>query len=255
MLEGVTSALNVDACLSAERLAAWTSAESEQHFKLPAAARETIALVELNGLITSAMTSTGAALIQRGCRSLGDLALRAISSSAASPTPPRVGDLVRALVEAVPAYSDSAPNGVHLLKKAQLVTCHLYELIAARDARFAFVDIDRLTVFADNVLPAMLRAAQCVRLAPELAARIDAGDELAIDSDEEVAVRATAVAACEAVIAACADISTRESSPVEAPAASMVTTRELDLLLWGVMGKAEGHRDAPRHMTKGTWKY
>ena len=92
------------------------------------------------------------------------------------------------------------------------------------------------------LLPPRL-AAGCVRLAPALAARIDAGDEIVVDSEEEVALRATAVGACEAVLAACADLP------------DPVTTRELDLLLWGVMGKAEGHRQAPRHMTRGTWKY
>ena len=147
----------------------------------------------------------------------------------------------------MPAFADSsARHGVHLLKRAQLVTVHLHERLSSRDARFAFGDLDRLTVFADNVLPAMLCSAGCVRLAPALAARVDAGDPLPVDSDEEVALRAVSVAACEAIVSACAQ---------HQPNAAPLTTRELDLLLWGVLGKGAQHRNVPRHMTRGTWKY
>jgi hypothetical protein len=51
--------------------------------------------------------------------------------------------------------------------------------IAANDLALAgvasFADIDRLTVFADNLVPHVLRIDGVLRYDPELAARVDAG--------------------------------------------------------------------------------
>ena len=77
--------------------------------------------------------------------------------------------------------------------------------IAANDLVLAgvadFADVDTLTVFADNLLPHVLRAAGVLAYAPELAERIDAGEELAHGSREEVELRACAVHACERLAA------------------------------------------------------
>ena len=62
-----------------------------------------------------------------------------------------------------------------------------------------FHDLDRLTVFADNLLPHVLRLDGVLHYVSELAARIDAGEPLAPGSAEEVEIRACAVHACEAL--------------------------------------------------------
>ncbi|MEJ7891420.1 MAG: queuosine salvage family protein [Solirubrobacteraceae bacterium] len=82
---------------------------------------------------------------------------------------------------------------------------HKRAQIAANDLVLAgvadFDDVDRLTVFADNMLPHVLRADGVLEYAPELAARIDADEELQHGSPEEVELRACAVHACEGLAA------------------------------------------------------
>ena len=63
-----------------------------------------------------------------------------------------------------------------------------------------FDDLDRLTVFADNLVPHVLRMDGVLRYDPELAARIDAG-ELLEPGAEELEIRACAVHACELLAA------------------------------------------------------
>src|SRR5918997_1864755 len=76
-------------------------------------------------------------------------------------------------------------------KRAQIVP---YDLSLAGVADFH--DLDRLTIFADNLVPHVLRVEGVLRYDPALAARIDAG-ELLPPGDEEREVRACAVHACE----------------------------------------------------------
>jgi hypothetical protein len=82
-------------------------------------------------------------------------------------------------------------------KRAQITA---NDLVLAGVADFA--DADRLTVFADDRLPHVLRADGVLEYAPDLAARIDAGAPLAHGSAEEVELRACAVHACERLAAA-----------------------------------------------------
>ena len=74
--------------------------------------------------------------------------------------------------------------------------------IAANDLALAgvadFADLDRLTIFADNLVPHVLRVDGVLRYDPALAARIDAG-ELLPPGEEEREIRACAVHACELI--------------------------------------------------------
>jgi hypothetical protein len=73
--------------------------------------------------------------------------------------------------------------------------------IAANDLALAgvasFADIDRLTVFADNLVPHVLRIDGVLRYDPELAARVDAGCCYTPAARWEREIRACAVHACE----------------------------------------------------------
>ena len=93
-----------------------------------------------------------------------------------------------------------------------------------------------LTAFADNVLPAVLRKEGVLRLSPSLEASIDTG--IPVAQEDEVALRACAVTAIEAMAA---------HLGMSAP--------DLDYYLWGVLGKAEGYRNYPRHSAKTTVFY
>jgi hypothetical protein len=107
--------------------------------------------------------------------------------------------------------------------------------IAANDLQLAgiadFGDIDRLTIFADNLVPHVLRVDDVLRYDNELAARIDSG-ELLPPGPEEREIRACAVHACE-LIAAELD----------------VPPRILDVWLWN-RGQGERYKSRPRHRTR-----
>jgi hypothetical protein len=77
-------------------------------------------------------------------------------------------------------------------KRAQITA---NDLVLAGVAEFA--DVDRLTVFADNLLPHVLRLDGVLVYEPELASTVDAGVEIPARSDMEREVRACAVHACE----------------------------------------------------------
>ena len=94
-----------------------------------------------------------------------------------------------------------------------------------------FHDLDRLTIFADNLVPHVLRVDGVLAYEPELAARIDAG-ELLPPGDEEREIRGCAVHACEL-------LSERLGIP----------PRLIDVALW-TKGQAPRYKAVPRHRTR-----
>ena len=94
-----------------------------------------------------------------------------------------------------------------------------------------FADLDRLTIFADNLVPHVLRVDGVLHYDPALAARIDAG-ELLPPGEEEREIRGCAVHACEL-------LSERLGMPA----------RLLDTALWN-RGQAPRYKSVPRHRTR-----
>ena len=109
-------------------------------------------------------------------------------------------------------------------KRAQIVP---NDLALAGVAEFA--DLDRLTIFADNLVPHVLRVDGVLRYDSRLAARMDAG-ELLPQGEEEREIRACALHACELIAA-------RLGTP----------PRLLDTWLWSRGRRVQGD---PRHRTR-----
>ena len=111
--------------------------------------------------------------------------------------------------------------------------------IAANDLQLAgiaeFADIDRLTIFADNLVPHVLRVDGVLRYDPALAKRIDHEELLEPGSREEVEIRACAVHACE-------QLAQRTGIPA----------RLLDVRLWN-RGQAPEYKAIPRHRTRSVY--
>jgi hypothetical protein len=108
-------------------------------------------------------------------------------------------------------------------KRAQIVAADL-----ALAGVASFTDLDRLTIFADNLVPHVLRCDGILVYDESLAARIDAG-ELLPPGGPEREIRACAVHACEL-------ISARTGIP----------PRVLDHRLWN-RGQAPEYKARPRH--------
>jgi hypothetical protein len=129
--------------------------------------------------------------------------------------------LASMLAAGMPFYDDTG-----FWKRAQIVP---NDLALAGVARFD--DLNRLSIFADNVVPHVLRVDGVLHYDPSLAARIDAG-ELISPGREEREIRGCAVHACEL-------LSERIGMP----------PRLIDTALW-TRGQAPKYKAVPRHRTR-----
>jgi hypothetical protein len=114
-------------------------------------------------------------------------------------------------------------------KRAQIVPSDLALAGAA-----SFDDLDELTIFADNLVPHVLRVDGVLRYDPELAALIDSG-ELLPQGQAEQEIRACALHACE-----------------QLAARTGIPPRELDMGLWN-RGQAPEYKALPRHRTRSVY--
>jgi hypothetical protein len=131
--------------------------------------------------------------------------------------------------EAFADVSSYAGRPVPFYKRAQ---------IAAADLNRAGVaglrEEDRLTAFADNLVPHVLRLDGVLRLDPSLEARIEAGELLVHGSPEEVELRACAVHAIELLAAV-----------------SPLSPAQIDAALWN-RGSAAHYKSVPRPRSRNT---
>ena len=132
-----------------------------------------------------------------------------------------------------PTWRDISPyegGPVPFYKRAQIAAADLHLSGVARAE-----DIDRLTLFADNLVPHVLRLDGILRLDPRLIARVDAEQLIEHDSPEEVELRACAVHAVELIVAARPDLS----------------AQRVDQLLWTRGGGAR-YKAVPRPRARCT---
>lgn len=122
-------------------------------------------------------------------------------------------------------------RAVPFLKRAQIAAADLHH---AGVADFA-ADLHRLTLFADNLVPHVLRLDGILRFDPALAKRIEAGELIDHDSPEEVEMRAAAVHAVELICQARPDL----------------TAQQVDHLLWTRGGGAR-YKAVPRPRARCT---
>jgi Potential Queuosine, Q, salvage protein family len=130
------------------------------------------------------------------------------------------------------AFADSSTYGgreVPFYKRAQITAADLNRAGVA-DLR----DEERLTAFADNLVPHVLRVDGVLGLDSSLEETIEAGTLLIQGSSEEVELRACAVHAIELLAAA------SELSPAE-----------IDAVLWN-RGRAERYKSIPRPRSRNT---
>lgn len=120
---------------------------------------------------------------------------------------------------------------VPFYKRAQLAAADLHRAGVA-DLPGVF----RLTAFADNLVPHVLRVDGLLQLDPDLTARIEAEELLAHGSPEEVELRAAAVHAIELLSTATAGV---------------LSPAEIDSALWN-RGRAQRYKSLPRPRSRNT---
>jgi hypothetical protein len=133
-----------------------------------------------------------------------------------------------------PSFADVARYGdltVPFLKRAQIAAADL-----DRAGVTTFGDLDRLTMFPDNLVPHVLRLDGVLHFAPRLVARIDRGELIEHGAAEEVEIRACALHAVELIVAA---------------RAATATAAEVDQHLWQ-RGQQPFYKAFPRHRSRCT---
>jgi putative queuosine salvage protein len=120
---------------------------------------------------------------------------------------------------------------VPFLKRAQIAAADLQRAGVA-----SWRDTARLTMFADNLVPHVLRLDGLLWFDPALVERIDRGELIEHGSPEEVEIRACAVHAVELMVAA---------------RAGAVTAADLDQFLWH-RGQEPAYKACPRHRSRCT---
>eukprot|EP01001_Neometanema_parovale_P007895 NODE_4180_length_1104_cov_28.176351_g3982_i0.p1 GENE.NODE_4180_length_1104_cov_28.176351_g3982_i0~~NODE_4180_length_1104_cov_28.176351_g3982_i0.p1 ORF type:complete len:320 (-),score=48.11 NODE_4180_length_1104_cov_28.176351_g3982_i0:39-998(-) len=123
---------------------------------------------------------------------------------------------------------------VYFLKKAQVLTYNLSTVLGP-----VLTDVQRLTIFVDNVIPFVLWQDGILNLKDEIAARITAHQPFAYGEEAEVELRACALTACERICEA---------------SGGALTAADLDFYLWS-RGKDKNLRPLPRHCVKDTFLY
>jgi hypothetical protein len=126
---------------------------------------------------------------------------------------------------------------VPFLKRAQLTAADLALAFNGEGLGY-FDDLDQLTIFADNLVPHVLRLDEVLLYDESLAQRIDAEELIPAGSNEEIEIRACALHAVELI---------KEALPA---GGKDVTSMQLDYLLWNRGQQSNYKRAKPRHRTR-----
>lgn len=215
--------------LTGERLRASTT---ESMAELLGQDLANVEVARLMGLFARAWRDLGNWLLERH-EDRFEHAVRAANHSAER--------LVRNLSE-MPLYRDVARYqdlDVPLYKRAQITAADL-NLAFGNQGFGHFDDLDRLTLFADNLVPHVLRCEGVLVYARSLAKTIDSEALVEAGSEVEVEIRAVAVEAVERLVEALGQ------------AGRTTTAHALDGLLWN-SGQAPAIKARPRHRARSTY--
>lgn len=191
-----------------------------------------------------ASNTVAAELMERFATALNDLGrfLRERHDGRfAGPVEQAAGSAERLVAELamMPFYRDVRELDGHevaFYKRAQLTAADLALALPGSELGH-FDDLDHLTIFADNLVPHVLRLDGLLRYDPELVARIDREELIPEGSREEIEIRAVALHAVEL-------LATEMRSLGQA-----TTPMRLDYLFWN-RGQTPPFKARPRHRTR-----
>lgn len=217
---------------SADELCAVTAMECAEVFGQPGAGPA----FELMGLFAVALNDLGVRLVDR----YGGDPLALIDDAG------RSAERLVGILDGVGFFHDVGryrlPDGTALAvpfyKRAQLCSATLSLAFDGHGAG-AFDDLDRLTMFADNLVPHVLWCDGALTLDPQLERRIAAGEVLPAGGPEEVELRAVAVDTVEQLVARL------RAEGVETSAMAVDTT------LWS-RGQGRAYKARPRPRIRTT---
>ena len=150
----------------------------------------------------------------------------------------RSENLVECLVQMTLYQDRMAYRGhrVPFYKRAQITCADLAMAFEGRGPG-RFDDLDQLTLFADNLVPHVLRMEGVLVYSPGLLSRIEAGELIEAGSEEEVEIRAVALHAVESI-----------SHAMKGEEGALLPY-QIDQRLWEY-GQSRDIKSSPRHRTR-----
>lgn len=212
--------------LSAAALAAITMEDCCQVFKQGAIS---VPVRELMDLFATALRDLGRYVLERF-----DGSFTAVVDAAGGSA-----EKLAELLSEMPFYRDVEKYGdlqVPFYKRAQIASADLHIAFDGKGPG-KFHDLDRLTIFADNLVPHVLRVDGVLSYDQGLLERIEREELIPIGSPEEVEIRACAVHAVELIV----EEWHRHGE--------QVTAMGIDNLLWH-RGQDPYYKSRPRHRTR-----
>jgi len=186
-------------------------------------------IAELMLLFSRALSDLGSYLSYRSHGSFTELVAAADHSAV------RLVDILRVM----PLFFDEARYrgmNVPFYKRAQITASDL-NLAFDGKGPGKFHDLNRLTIFADNMVPHVLRVDGILSYNKDLVARIGQEELIPAGSEEEIEIRACAVHAVELIVEAIT------------ATGDQVTAQQLDNALWN-RGQNPEYKAIPRHRTR-----
>ena len=150
-----------------------------------------------------------------------------------------VAGLLERLVEDFPRYKDESDYHGHRVQLYKLAQLALWGLHATR-VRLGLEgirDLDRMSAFADYIVPVALRVMGIFEYEPSLERRINEGVEIPRDSDEEIEIRAQTLYATALLT---------DAVNAHRPAHLQLVIPQVDYRLW----KAYHASHHPHHLTR-----
>jgi hypothetical protein len=144
------------------------------------------------------------------------------------------------LVRDFPRFDDTAEYGGRTVRFWKLAQLSVWILQASQPGGAGFADLDRLTAFADYIVPAALRVLGITRYSDELEAAIRAGRPLEAGSPWEVEIRAHTIYACDEL--------TRRINDLRPPELRVIVP-QVDARLWVPVHRTH----YPHHLTQTTY--
>jgi hypothetical protein len=145
-------------------------------------------------------------------------------------------------LDRMPFFHDVATHhgaSIPIYKRAQITAYDLAQAFRGHELG-RFDDLDRLTMFADNLVPHVLRVDGVLRFAPELIERIERVDDITAGSPPEVEIRAVGLHAVELL----QHVQNRSGEPM--------TSGEIDSVLWN-RGAGARYKAIPRHRARSVY--
>jgi len=187
-------------------------------------------VIELMGLFSKALNDLGNFILERYNGSFASMVEDAGSSSKR---------LVEILVR-MPFFNDRVQYkgfDVHFYKRAQITPADLAIAFEGKGLG-KFDDLSELTIFADNLVPHVLRIDRVLVYDESLASRIDSGELIVSGSQEEIEMRASAVHTGELLVKEFREMGHE------------VRAMDIDYLLWNRGQEPYYKQIKPRHRAR-----